>query len=84
MSTPKKEEFKQTKSKCPYREGVMCKVWKTAYLERMICPSCGWNPEEEERRKKEIEHLIETGKFKNGFYKKKGPKINVEDERLVW
>ena len=45
---------------CPYRANILCGIWRDRALENLICPTCGWNPEEEDRRK----NMIRQGNFK--------------------
>ena len=53
---------------CPYHANVLCGIWRDEKLKAMVCPGCGWNPEEEARRKGRIRLLMKRGKWVPRFY----------------
>ena len=55
-------EKKDDEVYCWYNEGVLCSMWRSPKTER-ACTKCGWNPEEEYRRKKRLEKLVEKGEW---------------------
>lgn len=74
MSEEKKKKKGSRQPTCPYNKHILCKTWKSKTLERAVCPGCGWNPVEDERRRREIYLEIKSGKYKPKFYEKGVPR----------
>ena len=71
-------------SQCPYRDNIMCGLWRNHESEKRNCPDCGWNPEEEYRRIKEIKEDMADGRYRFGFYDKERRKYEKKSKRITW
>ena len=64
------DKFSKDDVRCVYNKGVICSMWQNKSIkdEERICGRCGWNPQEETRRKRVLKKLVDRGEWVPHLY----------------
>lgn len=62
------ETYRDNQPTCVYNKHILCGLGQSEEKKHKYCSGCGWNPEEERRRKNVVKIMQDKGLWKPGFY----------------